>query len=1194
MKVLLLLAHSLVLTGAEDRVDRLVEWFRKRGGFMSPKLDIRRTDPSDLNSPMGIFATEKINKKEKILEFPRGEGGVVIEPIESKEYEDLSCETVHKIIQEIKIGKDSQFAPYLEYLAGEPLGTIPSAWSDGGRLLFTKMLQNYSPGGKPLPLPPAEPDDWFDYWSQECGEGGEPRADFDVVELVVTRSWDGIMMPIFDIMRHRNEPYYNTDLTDTQNESESIKVSTTQIIEAGTELFLSVNMCGECEVLLDSFGTPEILRDRGFVEQLPQRWFFEEYKLGFEVKENFEVSWIYDPPNDASTFLHDIMVSLEAAAEDISNTATHENIPDSELAMIKEYHRVLYQAVSLAKTKVIEDEETCSLFGEENTCIGPPKKYPDFTKDTEEIDLEDDEICDGESIMLFKGYKDIESKQSMYQLISTFHNQETNDTCFNLENTVQICTNYRPHYHEMVVHYTARHIPEIKRVVWVGGGDSMLLHDILKYPSLEKVVGLELDQDVTRNAFKHFGTQPHWDNPRVEWWYGDASKSLLMLPKDYFGSFDMVLVDLSETVMSLTVTDKLNIMQALALLLAPHGVMVKNELYFEDMSDIFVHTAMIHYYDTPVICSQALVLGSNSINFIGGELTDHGVDKDIMFVKPLERDSHTGIVHDYSHVSENIEKHCTTEENKKEEEPKEQTNSPGIMMIVEMEESPLAERPPEEIKAVVIGVLESEGLTVHDTVMTASDSDHPDTILVVITAEGTIMVHVWPTHAYCGFDVHLWSSIEGQAGVRDALVLAAGSKKTSSYRIVAGGMFGVGTWKDDQAKRGPRHTLPCDADGPPPLGVGGKDSSISFVSVVLDEALKSVKNSSLVVLCGPRNSPCESTTALDDDDDSTTIIWACSNIDYSSPGYANILKACEDEILETLREFTAGKEKIQAIVLDPKTTHSTGQVLFRILRDRIGADLFRDDVAAIALSPGWQQNFVYRVQKEILKHEPAFKGHVLFHGAEGNDVSLAIASKDEKFTVNLMAVSSAVESRTGLAAEIKNVSGGHLNYKEGFDTFHFFRPDDYDIVSPMEQWGSQTPLERQTLYQLESKDGSILNLSTAQISAALMQALSSSHSSEFPCGDAVVQIFPDMGDGAVFVALWRGGGTVVTFDGRRHLDLNLRTPETFVDVAEAFRKAFIRDLEVTVVLRDIQPRGVGRVVNFSRDIADIPEIPRWA
>jgi spermidine synthase len=129
---------------------------------------------------------------------------------------------------------------------------------------------------------------------------------------------------------------------------------------------------------------------------------------------------------------------------------------------------------------------------------------------------------------------------------------------------MQICASYRPHYHELMVHYTARFIDTVKRVLFVGGGDSMLLHEALKYPSLELVVGLELDQSVTRGSFKYFGTQPHWDNEKVEWWFGDATKSLLMIPKEYFGSFDIVLVDLSETVMAMTVTGDLDIKQALS------------------------------------------------------------------------------------------------------------------------------------------------------------------------------------------------------------------------------------------------------------------------------------------------------------------------------------------------------------------------------------------------------------------------------------------------------------------------------------------------------------------------------------------------------------------------------------------------------------------------------------------------------
>ena len=73
-----------------------------------------------------------------------------------------------------------------------------------------------------------------------------------------------------------------------------------------------------------------------------------------------------------------------------------------------------------------------------------------------------------------------------------------------------------PHYHEMSVHYAVRYLKTIERVLFVGGGDSMLLHKILLYPTLKKVVGLELDQKVTRTSFKYFGTQLHCDDDHVQ------------------------------------------------------------------------------------------------------------------------------------------------------------------------------------------------------------------------------------------------------------------------------------------------------------------------------------------------------------------------------------------------------------------------------------------------------------------------------------------------------------------------------------------------------------------------------------------------------------------------------------------------------------------------------------------------------
>ena len=124
----------------------------------------------------------------------------------------------------------------------------------------------------------------------------------------------------------------------------------------------------------------------------------------------------------------------------------------------------------------------------------------------------------------------------------------------------------------------------------------MVLHEALKYPGIELVVGLELDQRVVRGSYKHFGSQPHFHDERVQWWFGDASKSLLMLSKEYFASFDMVIVDLSETVMSHKVTDELDVLEALSLLVKPEGIFVKNEVYIESFREMFPYSTQIIWY----------------------------------------------------------------------------------------------------------------------------------------------------------------------------------------------------------------------------------------------------------------------------------------------------------------------------------------------------------------------------------------------------------------------------------------------------------------------------------------------------------------------------------------------------------------------------------------------------------------------
>ncbi len=69
----------------------------------------------------------------------------------------------------------------------------------------------------------------------------------------------------------------------------------------------------------------------------------------------------------------------------------------------------------------------------------------------------------------------------------------------------------------------------------------------------------------------------------------------MMLPEHYFGSFDMVVVDLSETVMSFSVTNGLDVIEALTLLLKPDGIFVKNEIYFGKFKQMFPQSLQIHW-----------------------------------------------------------------------------------------------------------------------------------------------------------------------------------------------------------------------------------------------------------------------------------------------------------------------------------------------------------------------------------------------------------------------------------------------------------------------------------------------------------------------------------------------------------------------------------------------------------------------
>jgi spermidine synthase len=605
--LLLLLALSTALAAsvpsgdtAETHVRDLTTWLRSNGGYFNFKLEIRRVDPKDPTSEFGIFAKKDIKPKERLIQIPddliikpefdfdvdAGQEGEHFHP----EYFESLCELTQTVIAEMKLGEDSEFAPYLNYLKEKDLSMIPVMWSEPGKELM-RLIGDGS--GDLIPLPPLGAVDWVDTFVDTGCIDKDDEFERRIAILVFSRamgSVETVLVPVLDMINHSNkEEERNVESTSVITDT-FVHLKAFTEIKAGAQLFLSYNNCVDCKD--KDLGTAEILRAHGFLESFPQTWNFGHVAVVVDEVEDdngktiIQARHVGKLPNEQSVmFLTDHMKGLQDFLHGDAMIAAPGLVPEKELETIHLYHDALLKALSGAvkQTDVMAIEPELTCIAEDSCPAELPSwfRYNDLDKSSQYgLDAFYRNIYQCETLAFEDGNQVMEEQiESHYQIIEYFSDPKTKEMCFYLDGTWQICTSYRPQYHEMGVHETIRYLPhEPKRILWVGGGDSMFLHEILKYPSLELAVGLELDQKVVRGAFQWFGAQPHWDNEKVQWWFGDASKSLLMLPEDYYGSFDVVLVDLSDTVLSLSVTKEMDIIGALSLLLKPGGVFAMNEL----------------------------------------------------------------------------------------------------------------------------------------------------------------------------------------------------------------------------------------------------------------------------------------------------------------------------------------------------------------------------------------------------------------------------------------------------------------------------------------------------------------------------------------------------------------------------------------------------------------------------------------
>jgi hypothetical protein len=238
----------------------------------------------------------------------------------------------------------------------------------------------------------------------------------------------------------------------------------------------------------------------------------------------------------------------------------------------------------------------------------------------------------------------------------------------------------------------------------------------------------------------------------------------------------------------------------------------------------------------------------------------------------------------------------------------------------------------------------------------------------------------------------------------------------------------------------------------------------------------------------------------------------------------------------------------------------------------------------------WRRHFLDRYRKQH-ETDPVARGEFLLQAGDMKLGLGVVSSGDEWIAYNLATLEFKLEEEFNKTAmdvsiELRTIHGGLYPFVEEFDPRRFLQSH-YDNGPGEEQYEQQKPLGRQNIFQLEpAEDVEKVELSSERLRRVLERSLAYIKF-EVTSKHHVV----DVGDGAVIVYVCREGSLIAVWDGRHHVDINFFTHEESPGLPEKFRGAFLHFVEgrMHVPLRDDQPRGIGRVVNFPTDLVEEEE-----
>uniref|UniRef100_A0A7S1BKL3 Uncharacterized protein n=1 Tax=Corethron hystrix TaxID=216773 RepID=A0A7S1BKL3_9STRA len=668
--------------------------------------------------------------------------------------------------------------------------------------------------------------------------------------------------------------------------------------------------------------------------------------------------------------------------------------------------------------------------------------------------------------------------------------------------------------------------------------------------------------------------------------------------------------------MSETVTHDLTVWEMMSQLVAPEGILVKNEIYHETMSNLFDRTMLIYYEHVPIVKSWALSIGSNRMDLLQPNITSMKKWDKIKTVwdgfnpTPKDFDDHFKYVHDYQINNAQDTGKCldakqppTREDDKRKKEMQKDKDEAlaGILLILE------AEKTSESIEVETISLAMKEvGLTPISTISHVLQDGK--SLAIIFLREGLVTARTWPEENYCAFDVQLWSAFSKIESIKSGLSKVTGSKQehVSSYRIITGGVASTEMLSEDKKKIGPRNESSRECNTPV-IKDGDIDGQI--IEAVMEEIMEMIQEESgaVAVLCGSRDEPCLSNNILLKKRSSlkSVPLWTCphmlSTVDLKyEKSYKTQMFKCEMELLYQLRDAVSQNGKFLAFVLDSSSNLNMGILAHRILANPKNKPLLltdrftfivpiKNDVDKYTNKSipqmdmdskvlNWRHSFLEWRRRELVDYQFLFRAEVTLQGTNGLFSLGILSGQDPHFFSRLVNVTKTIELQTGLITEIQKIEGGIEEFS-AYQEEKWYTEDDFasDRKAGEAQFAAQRPLAEQRLYQFNVLSGEI----TSFVLRAFVSEILAKHTS------LKVHVLEDIGIGYILGALSSEGSIVLVWDGMKHIDLNIfgYETETSSQLEGKFEKyALTYDVKLEMMAYDEFPRGVERVVNIRQDL----------